>query len=334
MQVLDVFKGDAFNVTSLTDALNNLPYKPQRIGQLGLFEQQGVTTNSIIVEERDGVLQLLPTAPRGAPAPVNKKGDRRARSFQIPHIPLDDTVLAAEVQGVRAFGSQTEVEGVVQVVNDKLSSMRASHEVTLEWHRAGALKGVIFDADAATVIYDLYSEFGVNKQADVDHVFGTATTSQKAKCLGVVRTIEEALGAAPYDHIHALCGKTWFDAFVEHATVKTAYERYQDGAFLRTDQRAGFPFAGIVFEEYRGKIASTSFIADAEVRYFPVGSQGVFKTYFGPADFIEAVNTVGLPYYAKQQLMDMDRGINLHTQSNPLCICLKPRVLVRGYSST
>lgn len=331
--ILDIFKGDAFNVVELTEAMNNLPYKPKRIGQLGLFAPKGVTTRSIIIEERDGVLQLLVSQPWGAPAPVSKKQDRRARSFTIPHFPLCDTVMASEVQGVRAFGSATETEAVAQVVNDKLAVMRSAHEITLEWLRAGAIKGVVFDGDLESVLIDLYKEYNVSKQADVNHILGTDGTSQKSLCLGIVRTIEEALGEIGYDHIHALCGKDWFDAFVEHPTVKAAYERYQDGAFLREDQRSGFPFAGIVFEEYRGKIGSQSFIADDEVRYFPVGAPGLFQTIYAPADYIETVNTVGLPFYAKQQMMDFDKGINIETQSNPLCICTRPRTLIRGYTS-
>lgn len=364
--VLDVFQGNAFNLVSLTDAINIAPFKPSRISAMGLFEEQGVTQRTIIIEERDGVLQLIPTAPYGAPAPLSKKRERRARNFMANHLPLDDTVLAAEVQGIRAFGSQSETEGVVQVVNGKLAVCRQSHELTLEWHRMGALKGIVFDADGTTVLHDLYQEFGVMKTPDMDWDIHTAGTSQKAKCLAAKRLIEDALGAAPYDHIHAFCGDAWFDMFVEHTLVKAAYERWSSqvaaalavagagagvssgvtaggvGAFLREDQRKGFPFGGIVFENYRGKIVTpgrtttttTNFIATDECRLFPVGVPGLFKTYFAPADFIETINTVGRPYYAKQQLMDMDRGVNLHTQSNPLCVCTRPRVLIRGYGTS
>ncbi len=366
MNVLDVFKGNAFNLVALTDAINLMPFKPSRIGAMGLFEEQGVTQRVVIIEERDGVLMLIPRAPYGAPAPVSLKRVRRARNFEVIHLPLDDTVSAAEVQGIRAFGSQSEVEGVVQVVNDKIAVMRQSHEMTLEWHRMGAVKGIVYDADASTVLHDLYAEFGVHKTPDMDWDIHTGATDQKQNCLDAKRLIEDALGAAPYDHVHALCGDNWFDMFVNHALVKTAYERWSGqvaaalaiagsgagvssgpgapgvGAFLRDDQRRGFPFAGVIFENYRGKIVTpgrtttttTKFIDDEEMRLFPVGVPGLFKTYFGPADFIETINTVGRPYYAKQQLMDMDRGVNLHTQSNPLCLCTRPRVLIRGYGTS
>lgn len=333
--VLDIFTGNAFNVTSLTDAINKVPHKPSRLGEMGLFSNKGVTSRSVIIEERDGVLQLLVSQPYGAPADVSKKRDRRARNFMIPHFPLDDTVLAAEVQGIRAFGSQSETEGVAQVVTEKIGVMRQAHEVTLEWLRIGAIKGVVFDGDTTTVLHNFYTEFGVSKQADQDWDMHTAATEQAPKCSAAIRLIEEALGGTAYDHIHCLMGNDVWDKFVVNTSVKTAYERWaggldgQPGGFLRSDMRLGFYFGGIYFENYRGKIGSTSFIPATEARLFPVGVPGLFQTINAPADYIETVNTVGMPFYAKQERMAFDRGIAINTQSNPLCICTQPRVLIK-----
>ncbi len=333
--VLDIFNGNAFNITSLTDAINNLPHKPARLGELDLFTAKGVTSRSIIIEEKDGVLQLLVSKPYGAPADVNRKQDRRGRPFIIPHFPLDDTVLAAEVQGIRAFGSQSETEGVAQVVTNKIASMRQSHEVTLEWLRIGAIKGVVFDGDTTTVLYNYFNEFNVHKQADQDWDMGTAGTAQPPKIMDALRKIEIALGAMPYDHIHCLMGNTLWDEFIINTSVKTAYERWaggmdgQPGGFLRSDMRKGFWLGGMFFENYRGQIASTKFIPDTEARIFPVGAPGLFQIFNAPADYIETVNTIGLPFYAKQERMAFDRGISINTQSNPLCICTKPRTLIK-----
>ena len=52
-------------------------------------------------------------------------------------------------------------------------------------------------------------------------------------------------------------------------------------------------------------------------------------SYNAPADFNETVNTPGQPVYAKQEPRKFDRGTDLHTQSNPLPMCLRPSVLVK-----
>lgn len=329
--IIDIFKGDAFSLASLTDAINRIPHKPAKIGKMGLFETQGVTTKNVYIEERDGVLQLIPISAPGTPGLINKPSDRRARNFSTVHLQLDDAVLAAEVQGIRAFGSQDAAEGVAEVLMQKIATMRNSHEVTLEWHRLGAIKGVVYDADAVSVINDLYADFGIHRHADVDFDVDTAATEQKPIAMGVVRDIESALGMATYDHIHAFCGADYFDYLTANDSVVEAYTLYQNSEFLRTQQRNGFQFGGIVWEEYRGVVGDTGFIAAGECRIFPVGVAGLFKTYFSPADFIETVNTMGLPFYAKQELMDFARGVNVTTESNPLSICTRPTVLVRGY---
>jgi len=86
---------------------------------------------------------------------------------------------------------------------------------------------------------------------------------------------------------------------------------------------------GIFFENYRGKIGSTNFISDTEAQIFPVGAPSLFQTINAPADYIETVNTVGLPFYAKQERMAFDRGISINTQSNPLNVCTRPRTLIK-----
>ena len=134
--------------------------------------------------------------------------------------------------------------------------------------------------------------------------------------------------------VHALVSSEFFDALTGHAKVKEAFERWQEGAALRNDLRSGFTYGGITFEEYRGQATDPDgnvrrFIAPKEGHAFPMGTLDSFVTYFAPADFNETVNTLGRPLYAKQEPRRFDRGTDLHTQSNPLPMCLRPGVLVK-----
>ena len=155
------FDNPGFSMASLTTAINLIPNRYGRIEQLGLFPAKPVRTRQIIVEEYAGRLNLLPTKPPGSPGTVGERGTRTLRSFVIPHIPHDDVVLPEEVQGIRAFGSETEMEAIAGVMARHLETMRNKHAITLEHLRMGALKGQILDADGST-IYDLYTEFGLS----------------------------------------------------------------------------------------------------------------------------------------------------------------------------
>jgi len=331
--MLDVFNDNAFSCVSLTEAINKAPYKPSRLGELGLFEKRSITTTTAVIEERQGILAILPTAARGTMETVAKPKARKAYAFPVPHIPYNDAVLAAEVQDVRAFGSETELETVAAVVNDKLIDMRASHEVTHEWHRIGAIKGQILDADSS-VLFNLWDVFSLT-QDTVDFDLGDTTSNIKGHCQTVMRNMDAALGATPYSSVRVFCGDNFFDALINHTLVRGAYDRWQDGEFLREQQyREGFPFGGLYFENYRGNVGGTAWIATGEAYAVPMGVRGLFTHYSAPADFIETVNTRGLEVYAKQERMPFDKGIELHTQSNPLIICTRPQVLQKLWTST
>lgn len=330
--MINPFENEAFSMTSLTSAINLLPNMYGKLGAMNLFPQKSVRTRHISVEEQNGVLNLLPTQLPGGPSTFEGRTKRKLRSFTIPHIPHDDIILPEEIQGIRAFGTENELESMANVVTDHLQSMRNKHAITLEYLRMGALKGIILDADGST-LYNLYDEFEITPKT-VSFALGTANTDVKKKCLEVVRYIEDNLRGEFMTGVHCLVSAEFFDALTSHAKVKEAYERWQEGAALRDDMRSGFTFGGITFEEYRGQATSPDgtvqrFIASGEGHCFPIGTAESFVTYFAPADFNETVNTLGLPIYAKQEPRKFDRGTELHTQSNPLPMCLRPGVLVK-----
>lgn len=334
--IANPFDTDAFSLTSLTDAINILPNNYGKISRMNLFPGKSVRTRTIVVEEQNGVLNLLPTQHPGGPATFEGRTKRKLRSFTIPHIPHDDVILPEEIMGVRAFGSESELQAMSNIVADHLQSMRNKHAITLEHLRMGALKGIILDADGST-LYNLYNEFEITPKT-VNFALGTASTDVKKKCLEVLRHIEDNLHGEIMTDVHCLVSAEFFDALTSHSKVKEAYERWQDGAALRNDMRSGFPFGGIVFEEYRGQATDAAgnvrrFIASGEGHCFPLGTSQSFVTYFAPADFNETVNTLGLPLYAKQEGRKFDRGIEIHTQSNPLPLCLRPSLLVKVTTS-
>jgi hypothetical protein len=122
--MLNPFSNDAFNMVALTAAINRIPNNYGRLEQLNLMPAEGVRTRTILIEEMSGVLNLLPTMPVGAPSSLGTQGKRKVRSFVIPHIPHDDVVLPEEVQGLRAFGSENDLEALSNLIARKLQNMR------------------------------------------------------------------------------------------------------------------------------------------------------------------------------------------------------------------
>lgn len=328
MPSMDIFNDDAFSAVSLTKGINVAPYVPQRLAELNLFSEEGMTTTSAMIEKRGSTLSLVPAGQRGSPAP-NTAGDKATLiPFPSVHLPQRSTILADSVQNLRAFGSETELETVQTVVNNRLAKLRRNLDVTIEYHRMGAIKGQVLDADGTSVLLDLYTAFGVSQQTH-NMLLTTSTTKVREQITKAKRKSESDLGGLMYRSMRGLCSADFFDAFVAHPSVEEAYDRWQNGEFLRADVRAGFYHGGVFWEEYRGQVSGQDFIASGEAYLVPEGVPDMFITHYAPADYEETVNTIGLPYYAKQEAMRMAKGRELEAQSNPLCMNTRPRSVIK-----
>ena len=328
MADIALFNDDAFSLASLTAAINEQPSVPGRIAALGLFEEQGITTTVVQIEKDGDTLALVPAGERGAPAAAVLGGKRQMIPFNTVHLPQRASIGADQIQNLRAFGSESELEALQTVVNRRLAKMRRQLDATHEYHRIGAIKGQILDADGKTVVADLLKAFGIER-TEIDFELGQAGTEIRTKCLQVLDAIEDALGNTPFTGVRVLCGRNFWNRLIVLKTVKETYLNTVMAAALRGDARDAFDIGGCTFERYRGRVGGIGYVADDEAHAVPEGVPDLFITRFAPADDVEAVNTTGLPYYAKQELMDFGKGVELEAQSNPIQLCTRPKAVVR-----
>lgn len=323
--LLDVFNGDAFHMTELTAAINRMPFAPTRLGSMGLFVEQGIETLTLAIEAQEGVLTLVPTKARGAPGTVKTEPRRNVRNFSTVHLPQTVSVWADEVIGLRAFGKQTDTELAMSKLARKMAIAKRDLDLTHEWQRMGALKGIVYDSNGSSVIYNYFTEFGLSQQTH-DMVLDSDTTKVAVKINEFKRKMEDKLGGLMPSGVTVLCSPEFFDAFISHPAVVETY-KYQQGAVLRTDRRDGFEFGGCWWEEYRG-LSATAFIAANKAYAVPTGVPDQFMSYYSPAPYMETVGTTGLPFYAKKQMLDFDKGLDVEVQSNPLHMNTRPESVI------
>ncbi|MFJ4141424.1 major capsid protein [Pseudomonas sp. NPDC089734] len=317
---------DLFTVSSLSAAVNKLPTIPSKVGSMGLFEEKGITTTSVVIDEYEGRLVLVPNTSRNAdPSPI-KGGQRARRTFETLHLPISRPLLPSQLQGIASFGQENAALPQATVINDQLQEMKNSIESTREFQRVGALRGKLLDADGK-VIVDLFDEFGV-EQKKITVALGTSTTDVRRTCLAAKRHAESKLGGVMVTGFRAFCGPEWFDKFTDHEKVQKAFANYQEAQDrIGGDLRSGFTFGGIEFVEYDVTVSGQRFIPSNVAQVFPVG-QGVFKMFNAPANYNETVNTIGLPFYSKAEERKLGKGWDMEAQANPLAMCLFPEALV------
>jgi hypothetical protein len=340
MATLDVFKADGFSTTSLSAAISEFPFQPMKVESLGLFRNIGGETTSAMIEKQGNTLSLVPSSARGGPGYAINDDLRNVRIFNIPHYPLKDAVMADEVQNIRAFGSMTELETVQSKVNKKMQKGATFLDMTVEWQRLGALKGIVYDARPVanttgqftlSELYNYYTEFEVSQQVK-NFNFSDANLKLIPALTDVIGMIEDELGALMYQRIHALVGLNWFNALTSHPNYEKLYTYFNrpGGEAMTTDRRyTGVTLGNITFEVYRGRISGQDFISPDEGYAFPIGVPDLFLSIYAPAPYMETVNTEALPRYAKMEPMPFDKGMELEMQTNHLPVNTRPRTVVK-----
>jgi hypothetical protein len=335
---MDIFKDDAFGLIALTEAVEKMPFLPSLLGSMNIFKSESTNLETIGIEEKSGSLSLITTSQRGAPIEMQDRIARKLRQFSMPRLAKGSQVFARQVQGLRAFGTETELESVVNVIAQEQVRLKQDLEYTMEYHRLGALQGILLDADGSTTLYNFFTEFGISQPAEIDFNLDAASPVEGVlRTLisnSVVRPILRALGATPTGSgIMALCGDDFFDAFVNHNDVRVTYKNWEAASDLRagTAFRA-FRFADVDWVNYRGSDDNSEIaIAATKVKFFPMGVPGVFRRVNGPGETMETVNTMGKEFYS-MLVTDKDRNMWVQPEvyAYPLHICTRPEILLRG----
>ncbi|WP_430436858.1 major capsid protein [Oceanibaculum nanhaiense] len=338
MASMDIFNQDAFSMVSLTQAIQDVDYLPTLLGDLNVFEDDPVTTEAVAIEKRGDSLALIQTSERGTEIAERNNNKRDIRYFRTPRIAKGDTIYASEIQNIRAFGTETELERVQAEIARRMagpSGLMRDMALTHEYMRLGAVQGILLDADGS-VIYNWFTEWGINQPAEIDFELDDANTNVRAKCNAVVRAMAKA-GKGTFipnlTQVHSLTGDEMFDKLIDHPSVRDTYTGWAAAEGLRegTAYRA-FPFGGILWHNYRGTDDGTTIaVPSTKAKFFPVNAPGVFKRALAPAETFDFVNTPGLPQYA-MIVRDQQRNMWARPEvySYPLYICTKPGMLQRA----
>lgn len=323
---------DLFTVATLTTAINTLPVPSTVLGDSGLFKAEYTKHLHVVVESINGRLVLVEnTDRRDEPKSIDGK-KRTRRVFEVPHLPKKDVLHPDDLQ-IATFGESTEIEEQSKVINNKLQYLKNDIEATKEYHRVGAISGLILDADGTTVIHNLYTIFDV-KEKTISLDLDNPNADVRQNILNAKRHAKKQLGGAVVKDWVCYCSSEMFDKLTSHPSVQKAYANYQEASDrLGGDKRNGFKFADVTFIEYDVEVIGSN---GKEIRYIPENAgrlvpvaDGLFKTVYAPANYNETAGTLGKEMYAKAEPRRMGKGWDLEAQSNPLIICTAPSALVK-----
>ena len=173
----------------------------------------------------------------------------------------------------------------------------------MEYHRIGALKGLVKDADGTSTLLDVYDTFGMTQ---VTVFFNTALPNSaadpKENSVKLKRQMRTALGGRGFTRVRVICSEGFFDKLVGHNSMKAAWDRWNNGQFLREDQsNADFVFADVVFQVYSGGTNSGDFIEDGNL-------SGILDTKANAEVQLRLTSSAANTYKVWYELIDPIKG--------------------------
>lgn len=343
MAGMNIFTSNAFSSISLTSAIQDIKFIPSFLTSLNLTTRKPIRTTDFYIEKEAAHLKLIPTSERGTPRPRETRDRRTVRNFSTVRTAMTDSLKASEIQNIRAFGSETELEAVLTEVMMRMGKLRQNLALTMENRLLGMVKGQILDSDGSTVIADWYTEMGISVPTEIGFNWAARTGVHKYIKQNVIRPIMKSLGGrAPAGmRIVALCGDDFYDSLIENSEVRATYLNWLAAQELRGN--AGgigqvyetFSFGGVDWINYRGTDDGTTVaLASDKCRIFPTGVPGMFDEVLSPGENLDFVNTLGQPVYAGlfQDPSGRNEFVEMDINNYSMHVCTTPEALLQGRS--
>lgn len=323
-------------LVELTEPLISIPNKFGLIGQLGIFREQSVSHNTVQFESKGGTITVIPDQYRGGQNFVQSATPTKVHSYVLTHHPLSDSVTAAELVDQRRFGTADQAETVEQKIQEKLEDIAVAHDMTLEIARIHTLVTGTQYAPNQTVSANFYTDFGVTRK-DVDMTLdSTGATVVREKTQEILDHMRKNIlsGETVRGGI-AFVSPELFDALVSQAGVIDGWRYAQmlpqvnQNGFMGGTGYQEYTFNGIRFIRYDEVVNGTPVIPAGEGVVIPAGTRNMFQTFFGPAQRLGIVNTLGERRYVWSKMNEDETEVNLKSESNFINAIRRPAAVVR-----
>lgn len=343
MPNVDIASDPRYSVRNLSEAILKIPNEYSLLAQLGVFPEKGIRTTYVEIEIKNGTLNLIPSSQRGAPAPTKERNKRQLRVLKTLFMQLNDTLKPSDLQNLPEFGTTEFFMSFDSLLNERFFEIQRYYRQTHENWRWGALRGDVTDADGS-VLYNCYTEMG-EAQPNFDFKFGTLTKDgPMAAAKSIRRYNEKNLLGETMTHTLVLCSAPFFDNVCNHPTYQQfyAFQQAHPNPIVEDCGVDGFVHGGVLYIEHNGfanylgddgVTTQHAFIPDGEAISIPMGTQQVFRTFFAPGEMMSTINLPGQSMYVSMKTLDHGAGFELHTESAPLMVVEKPRLVGRCYSS-
>lgn len=330
--------GNNFEVQDFTQELAMIPNIRTPLSDLGIFRSESIATTSVTFEQTFGTLGLISDVYRGGSVLANQDETRKLHTYAVPYFKVVDRLTAADIQGVRAYGSADQAETQAAALERKMTRMKRSALMTKAYSEFYAItQGKIYSPSGAVAHSSFYTDFGVTRK-EIDFNLEVSTTDLTAKVEEAIAHIQDnALAGDIMSGIVCLCSPEFFAALISHPKIVAAYQYYSSTQEPLRNRLGGadtirrtFDWAGVRWIEVRDGVNGTRFIGTDEAYFLPTGTQDTFMQYNAPSNKLALANTLGEDMYLFQTLNPNGESLDLELEFSTVNLIRRPQVVVKA----
>lgn len=332
------------------DLLVQVPVQPTLFDALGLFEEVYSSQKTVRIYNSVGTNAFLTDKNYEAGYDTVAGRNMQTLPLEIPSFRAQDSIRPQDVEGILSVSNPQDLlslESVAAVRVEKMANLRQAHANTLNNARMQLLttgtvyapNGTLRTSYGNTVSF--YQEFGVTRQSITVNLSGTV--DPRTQIYNVLSAIRQAVrrrqGAQPTGYMVA-CSTTFFQALITNSYVTDTYKYVLGNQGLQiltggANLDASYPSVtlfGMTFVDagQDGYDDATGgfvpYLPAGTAIAFPLGVNGVFKTYYAPAQRFSTVNQTSQGSYWFEEAND--EIIKIKSEQNFLNATTLPGAIV------
>lgn len=324
-----------FKIRALTTAVNEIRTGETRIYDRYFRGKENMQmTDRLAFDVISGSETVMKNISIYAESPVGEKTSRRTVTLQAPRLAEKRTILAAEINAMRAYGEQFAVESMKQRIAREQLDMKAKFDRTLEFWACNAMKGIIYDSDLTTELHN----YGLPGTHSITLGAGLGWDDTAGVPIKDLRTWKRLIEDDAMTNItgwHLYCGSTAMDSLLNNESLLTLLQS-QYGVQLVNTGVIG-KVAGVDIEEYNGSYLDSvgtrrRFITAEQVMLIGECSD-LTDCPFAPVIVNEGVGNVGkgnknVMFFSEMWDRKDPDGYFLRVEGRPLPVLKRPGAII------
>jgi len=329
-----------FRTRVLTSAVNEMQAPEARVfNRLFAPKANMQISDRLAFDIITGSQQILPNLAVNAEATVTNKVGRKTVTVTAPRLSSKRYISAAELNAVRAYGSQMTTEMLKDRIAREQFDMVGEHGRTKEFWAVNALKGKIYDSDMTTVLVDYNADPGHSITLTLTDLWTDAASDPANKIREWKKIIEDDSNANITGWL-AYCGSGAMDALLSNVKVRELL-KYDKGAQIAETGRIQ-KLVEVELDEYLGSYQDSSgtrqrFIADDELLLIGLCNDLIDCPYAPVVDLdapkgVGNITAAGKPVsaFSKSWKTEEPSGRWIKVETRPLPVLQRPGAVIRA----